>query len=182
VQAAVQAAVQATVQATMQTTVWGWRHAHDLHKKIKMCKYTQANKTERHTALKHGYIRDIITHVKPRLRPQLLSKEGHGYLELEPAVGRALHILKPLPEAHVPPDGLHHPQTDAVKLAAHPYRRQLVVHRAPERLQPGHEPLVPLEVDHHLAAARGKGMPPVFPRVDHAHVFHVQALHVSARH
>jgi hypothetical protein len=119
------------------------------------------------------------THIESRLRAQLLGQQGHGDLELHPAVGRALHVLEPLLQTHVPPDGLHHPQADGVELVVDPDGRHLVVDRPFKRLQPRDEPLVALQVGHHLPAARGQPVPPALARVDHAHLGHVQALHTT---
>jgi len=119
-----------------------------------------------------------MTHIESRLRAQLLGQQGHGDLELHPAVGRALHVLEPLLQTHVPPDGLHHPQADGVEALLDPYGGDLVLHRAAHGLQPRHQALVPLQMPHHLPAAGGEGVPPVLPGAHHLDAAHVHALHV----
>jgi hypothetical protein len=49
-----------------------------------------------------------LTHVEPGLGAHLLGEEHGGDPELVAAEVRALEVAESLPEAHVPPDGLHH--------------------------------------------------------------------------
>ena len=121
---------------------------------------------------------DARTYVDAGVGPYLLLHELPRDAKFVHPKVPALEIAKPLPEARVAPDALHHAKTERVEVPLEVQRGHLLRRRPPHGLKPVHQILLILKVRHHVAAARGRR---IRPRFAHVHRYHTVRLEPSHR-
>eukprot|EP00960_Hanusia_phi_P000622 16344-Hanusia_phi.AAC.4 len=115
------------------------------------------------------------TYRKARRRPLLLHQQLRRDPELQLPVRQPLDVAEVPRQAHMPEHRLLHPQAQREVPLPDAYRRELVLHPAPPRLEPRAVALPPHQPVDHVLAARA---PLVLPRLARHHQVVAAQVHL----